>query len=159
MTLQKKAQLPISTGDGHKSDVRTQFAALPFKLDDAGKVRILLVTSRRAGRWIVPKGWPMDGKRPAAAAMQEAFEEAGVDGKGYDQCLGLFSYQKTLDDVGDLPCLAALFPVKVSKLLRKYPEKGQRKRRWFNQKKAASKVDEPELARLIRTFDPGLLDR
>ena len=28
-------------------------------------LRILLITSRGTGRWIVPKGWPIDGKSPA----------------------------------------------------------------------------------------------
>lgn len=156
MTLQKKTQLPISTGGGHKSDVRTQFAALCYKVVD-GETRVLLVTSRRSGRWIVPKGWPVDQMRPAAAAMKEAYEEAGVEGKVIDFCLGLYSYQKALDEDEDLPCIAAIFPVKVKNLLKKYPEKGQRKRRWYSPGKAAQKVDEPELARIIKTFDPQLL--
>ncbi len=156
MTLQKKTQLPISTGGGHKSDVRTQFAALCYKVVD-GETRVLLVTSRRSGRWIVPKGWPVHQMRPAAAAMKEAYEEAGVEGKVIDFCLGLYSYQKTLEEDEDLPCIAAIFPVKVKKLLKKYPEVGQRKRRWFSLAKAAQKVDEPELSRIIKTFDPQLL--
>ncbi len=156
MTLQKKTQLPISTGGGHKSDVRTQFAALCYKVVD-GKTRILLITSRRSGRWIVPKGWPVDQMRPAAAAMMEAYEEAGVDGKVVDFCLGLYSYQKTIEDSEGLPCVAAVFPVKVKSLLKKYPERKERKRRWFSVSKAATKVVEPELARIIKTFDPALL--
>lgn len=156
MTAYKKTQLPISLGDTHKTDVRTQFAALCYR-EHEGETQVLLVTSRGSGRWIVPKGWPMDGMRPAKAAQQEAYEEAGVEGKASDLCLGIYPYQKTREDEDDLMCLAALFPVRVKKLLKNYPEKKQRRRRWYSLKKAANRVDEPELAQLIRTFDPKAL--
>lgn len=153
MTLQKKTQLPLSMGDAEKNELRTQFGAICYKVVD-GKVKILLITSRRSGRWIIPKGWPMDQKRPAAAAKREAYEEAGVLGTAFDISIGLYTYVKNLPGEDNLPCLVAVFPVHVEKLLKKYPERAQRKRRWFSPKKAAMKVDEPELARLLKTFDP-----
>ena len=71
------------------------------------KIQVLLVTSRGSGRWILPKGWPMDGKTPAASAAQEAWEEAGVDGTPDSRPLGLFSYNKSLDDADEgFPCVA-----------------------------------------------------
>ena len=150
-------QLPIRIKAANKSDVRSQFAALCFRVVD-GKVRILLVTSRGSGRWIVPKGWPMDKVTPAASAAREAWEEAGVIGRTYDRCLGLFSYNK-LDVFGaDLPCVAMVYPVRVRTLAEDYPEARQRRRKWFSRKKAASRVAEPELARILRTFDPRSLD-
>ncbi|MFC6583776.1 NUDIX hydrolase [Sulfitobacter aestuariivivens] len=54
--------------------MRTQFAALCYRVKK-GKVQVLLVTSRGTKRWIVPKGWPMDGKTPAQSAALEAWEE------------------------------------------------------------------------------------
>ena len=68
-------QLPISLHGAQKHELRTQFAALCYRLR-RGKVQILLVTSRGSKRWIVPKGWPMEAKTPAASALQEAWEEA-----------------------------------------------------------------------------------
>jgi len=47
-----------------------------------------------------------------------------------------------------------LYPVRVKTLSEKYPEQGQRRRVWMSRKKAAGKVAEPELAQLIRDFDP-----
>ncbi len=149
-------QLPIALERAHKRDVRSQFAALPFR-KKGGKVQVLLITSRGSGRWILPKGWPMLGKTPAEGAAQEAWEEAGVIGKLYDQCLGLYSYQKTDARKRKLPCLVMVYPIKVRKLAMKYPEAGQRRRKWFSLKKAASLVAEPELAQMIRTFDPHSL--
>ena len=32
-------------------------------------------------RWVLPKGWPMKGKKPHAVAAIEALEEAGLLGK------------------------------------------------------------------------------
>ncbi len=154
MTRQVGKHVPISLREHHKSDVRTQFAALCYRISDDDKPEILLVTSRGTGRWIIPKGWPMDGKTPIESALQEAWEEAGVKGKVSGPCLGLYSYHKELNDESDLPCVAMVYPIKVKSLAKKYPEVGQRSRKWLSLKKAAARVDEPELAHILATFNP-----
>jgi len=146
-------QLPISLFGAEKSQVRTQFAALCYRVKKQ-KVQVLLVTSRGTKRWIVPKGWPMDAMTPAASALQEAWEEAGVIGRNAGGCLGVYSYEKGIGPNDDLPCLAMLYPVAVRSLAKKYPEAGQRRRRWVSRKKAARLVAERELSRLILDFDP-----
>ena len=50
---------------------RLQVAALCYRQKGADK-KVLLVTSRGTGRWIIPKGWPMDDLPPAKAAAVEA---------------------------------------------------------------------------------------
>ena len=55
-----------------------QIAALPIMRDKSGRLRVLMVTSRETKRWVMPKGWTMDGKKPWAAAEIEALEEAGA---------------------------------------------------------------------------------
>lgn len=137
----------------HKTSMRTQFAALCFRVVK-GKPEVLLVTSRRSGRWILPKGWPMRGRKPVKVALREAWEEAGVKGEAIDQCLGLYSYQKMLPDGRLFPCGALVYPVKVKSLARDWPEHGQRRRKWFPLKKAAARLDNPELARIVRRFEP-----
>lgn len=149
-------QVPIALRSRHKSELRTQFAALCYRIRN-DKPDFLLVTSRGTKRWIIPKGWPLDGHTPAHAALQEAWEEAGVLGRVSGPCLGLFSYHKSAPHEGGLPCVAMVYPVRVRALADSYPEKGQRKRKWMRRKKAAAKVDEPELAQIIRGFDPSLL--
>lgn len=146
-------QLPISRHGADKSEVRTQFAALCYRIK-RGKVQVLLVTSRRTKRWIVPKGWPMEGRTPAASALQEAWEEAGVRGRADGACLGVYSYAKGRLEEDDLHCLAMLYPVAVKAMSKRFPESGQRRRRWVSRKKAARLVMEPELAQLIKDFDP-----
>lgn len=149
-------QLPLKVPMRRKTDVRTQFAALPFRVVN-GNVQVLLITSRRTKRWIIPKGWPMAGVSPMQAAATEAYEEGGVEGKPYPVCVGLFSYQKDLGDKGDLPCVAMVYPVKVKRLLSDFPEKKERRRKWFDIAKAAKKVDEPELRAILKSFDPKTL--
>ncbi len=154
MTVPMIKQLPIKLRGSHKRDVRSQFAALCYRFND-GEVQILLVTSRGTGRWIIPKGWPHDGKTPAQSAAEEAWEEAGVLGKAKDIPLGLYSYRKQMGDADDLPCVAMVYPVKVKRLAKSFPEVGQRKRKWVSRKKAAQMVSEPELSRILTDFDPS----
>ncbi|MAC79899.1 MAG: NUDIX hydrolase [Rhodobacteraceae bacterium] len=149
-------QMPLEVRPLCKSDMRTQFAALCHRRR-AGRTEVLLVTSRGTGRWIAPKGWPVAGLTPAETALQEAWEEAGVRGRVEDLCLGLYSYVKIVEDGPDLPCVVMVYPVKVKALARRYPEAGQRRRKWLTPAKAADRVDEPELARILRDFDPDRL--
>ena len=132
--------------------MRSQYAALCWRLEK-GKVRVLVITSRGTGRWIIPKGWPMADRGPHEAAAQEAWEEAGVLGKASDRCLGLYTYDK-VEAKERVPCAVMVFGLKVKTLAQKFPEAGQRRRRWVSRKKAAKLVAEPELARLLRGFDP-----
>lgn len=136
--------------------MRTQFGALPWRYAD-GKLEVLLITSRDTGRWIIPKGWPMDGATPAEAAATEALEEAGVEGKLSNQVVGFYGYLKQLDDADDLPIVVAVFPIRVKRLLTDWPERADRKRRWYSAKKAANLVAEPELRQIIRHFNPRAL--
>lgn len=156
MSLLKTTQAPLSIGKASKRDVRTQFAAICYRVRK-DETQILLVTSRGTGRWILPKGWPMDGLTPAAAAAQEAWEEAGVIGKLKNVCIGIYSSIKVLDDGEEAPCVVAVFPIRVKSLSDDFPEAGQRKRKWFSAKKAASLVLEPELKHLLRKFDHRLM--
>lgn len=149
-------QLPLKLRAAAKNDVRSQFAALCYRVR-ADRTEVLLITSRRTGRWIIPKGWPEDGMTPAECALKEAWEEAGVIGKSHNRCLGLYSYAKVIAPGVSYPCVAMAYPVRVKSLAKDFPERGQRKRRWLSPKKAALRVAEPELARILRDFDPRAL--
>jgi len=96
----------------------------------------------------------MDGKTPAEAAGIEAWEEAGVRGTTLDLCVGLYSYSKEIDSADPVPCIVSVFPVEVKSLADKYPEAGERRRKWFSPKKAASKVREPDLKAILKGFLP-----
>lgn len=143
---------PIDMAQSGKRDMRTQFAALCWRRrkDD---IEVLLVTTRTTGRWVIPKGWPIDGKTPAQSAATEAWEEAGAVGVASERCLGVFTYTKDMPD-GDLPVAVAVFPVEVTKLLDEWPERKLRRRRFTSVKKASKAVSDSELSRLL--LDPTL---
>jgi len=126
-----------------------QIAALPMRRDAKDEVKVLMVTSRDTGRWVMPKGWQMDGKKPWAAAEIEALEEAGAKGHIGSDMIGTYRYPKILDDGRIVPCLVEVYPMFVEKLLRDWKERKERKRKWFTPKAAAKRVDEQDLADLL----------
>ena len=127
---------------------RRQIAALCWRKKRGG-IEVLLITSRETGRWVIPKGWPMDGRQSHEAAAIEAWEEAGVQGLVQEKSLGVFGYDKLYPAKPSVFCEVEVFPLRVSKLLAKFPERDQRRRKWFSAQKAAKSVAEPELAKLI----------
>ena len=95
-----------------KHAVRVQYGALPYRFSHDAALEILLVTTRQSRQWIIPKGWPIKGLRPAKSAAREAFEEAGVRGRVGAKSIGLFSYKKMLDGNGvGINCEVAVFPL------------------------------------------------
>ena len=72
--------------------IQKQYAALPYRVTKTRGIEFLLVTSRDSGRWIIPKGWPIAGLKPARTAAQEAYEEAGVRGVVGTKAIGEYSY-------------------------------------------------------------------
>jgi 8-oxo-dGTP pyrophosphatase MutT (NUDIX family) len=132
----------------------------PAQAGDGDKgLEVLLITSRDTGRWIIPKGWPMQGLAPEAAAAQEAWEEAGVQGETDPVCLGRYGYQKCLSVTAQVPCAVAVYGLRVADLATTYPEVRERRREWFTAAEAAERVDEPDLARLIAAFVPPAAGR
>jgi 8-oxo-dGTP pyrophosphatase MutT (NUDIX family) len=133
--------------------VRIQFGALPYRLTKAGALEILLVTSRHTRRWIIPKGWPIKGKKPSQSAAREAYEEAGVRGIVAVKAIGSFSYEKWVDDKwGTIPCEVRVFPLLVRRHLKRWPEANERELRWLDPLDAASLVEEEGLRELICSF-------
>jgi 8-oxo-dGTP pyrophosphatase MutT (NUDIX family) len=152
MNLAKIRSRPLHLMSFRKREVRTQFGALCWRMHE-DRVEILLVTSRRSGRWIIPKGWPQRGQTAARAAATEAWEEAGVTGKVQPGCLGIYGYQKQRRRNGQ-PCIVAVFALRVVREADKWPEHRQRKRAWFTPAEAAALVAEPELQLLLSEFNP-----
>ncbi len=128
-----------------------QYAALPFRMEGR-QTQVLLITSRRTRRWVIPKGWPMDGLKAHEAAATEAAEEAGIAGEVSDRPIGSYRYLKSLKNDQTLAIQVIVFPLRVEGHAPAYKENGQRDLRWFRYQEAASAVAEPSLQHLIRTF-------
>lgn len=157
MTGAGRPMKKMEEGKTAPTEAMAQNAALCFRTTRKRGAEVLLVTSRDTGRWVIPKGWPMGGKSGAECALQEAFEEAGVEGRLVAGTVGIYSYDKMMDDGSLQPCVVSVYPVEVARLKSNFPERGQRDRRWFNPRKAARKVAEPELSTILAGFDPAQL--
>lgn len=128
-----------------------QVAALCWRTGTKGR-RVLLVRSSR-GRWILPKGWPIDGMTDAQAAKLEAWEEAGVKkGKISKAPIGYYSAEKRFDGGEVAPCIIDVYELAVSEMTKNYPERGARDRCWVSFKKARKLVQERGLKDILRRF-------
>ena len=110
---------------------------------------VALITSRGTGRWVIPKGWPMEGKSLPAAAEAEAWEEAGVQGRMLDVELGRYRYDKEQDRGFSLSVEVRVFLMEVEGQRDDFPEAGQRQKRWFPPAEAARLVAEPGLREIL----------
>ncbi len=128
-----------------------QFAALPWRRSSCG-LEVLIITSRRTRRWIVPKGWPLANLSPAESAAAEALEEAGVKGRMGTQPIGSFSYDKILRSGKAKRCRVKVFSLEVKIQRRKWPEKKRRETRWCDMQLAKDLVADRGLKRLLAKF-------
>lgn len=122
-----------------------QSAVLPYRRDRRG-LEILLVTSRRKKRWVLPKGVRELDLDAASSAAKEALEEAGIEGDLSSEKIGTYRYEKW----GGI-CTVEVFSMAVHTSYDVWPE-SYRDRSWFSPQEAADRVDEPELKRMILDF-------
>jgi hypothetical protein len=63
--------------------MRVQYGALPYRFKPDTALEILLVTTRQSKRWIIPKGRPIKGLKPAKTAAREA-DQHHRPGRGFE---------------------------------------------------------------------------
>jgi 8-oxo-dGTP pyrophosphatase MutT (NUDIX family) len=133
-----------------------QYGALCFRYkEDGSEIEVLVITSRESRRWIIPKGWPMMGKKPYEAAAIEAWEEAGVQGRAKKKPVGRYTYLKELADGNVAFCIVDLFQIEVTEIRTDFKERGQRVLDWVSPSEAARRVREIELKSLLVNFKPN----
>ena len=147
------ARRPIAPA---KRKTGIQYAALPYRVLGS-RLEVLLVTSRRTRRWIVPKGWPVDGLQPPACAAVEALEEAGVAGEVEKAPVGHYRYLKHHKSRPSEPCKVEVYALRVTIQRRSWAEANERERRWYSIPEAAAAVDEPLLRLLILELEQRVL--
>jgi 8-oxo-dGTP pyrophosphatase MutT (NUDIX family) len=123
-----------------------QSGAIPYAVVQ-GQVAFLLITSRRSGRWIFPKGDPIEGLEPWEVAADEAREEAGVEGEVDRTPVGTYRTMKT-KGLRRVPVLVDLFPLRVTRQLEDWPEKRSRHRHWAILPEAKRLLSDKHLAEL-----------
>lgn len=122
-----------------------QAGAMPYAVVD-GRVAFLLITSRRSGKWIFPKGAIEPEMSPWDSAALEALEEAGVSGEVAREPVG--SYRASTGGDGATLVDVDLYPLRVTEQHDTWREKDQRLRHWATLSEAKRLLADPVLKRL-----------
>jgi 8-oxo-dGTP pyrophosphatase MutT (NUDIX family) len=129
------------------SMVQLQSGALPYRIDEDGEVRVLLVTASRTRRWTIPKGAAEPHLSLAENAAKEAFEEAGVRGEVAPRASGMFRAIKRRPE-GESLIEVWVYLLKVTEILEEWPEKHRRDVCWVTCGAAAELLGEPVIRRI-----------
>ncbi len=124
----------------------TQSAIIPYSIKD-GELQILLITSIRRKKWIIPKGFIEFNLSAFESAKKEAFEEAGVIGTNETIELGSFTIKKYGGRTN-----IVVYSMEVEKFKDDYPEKNLRKRKWYTVEEAIETISIPEVIKMIETL-------
>lgn len=125
---------------------KRQAGAIPYTVV-AGEAVFLLITSRGSGRWIFPKGDPIDGLDPWDAAAQEAMEEAGIEGEIDPRPLGVYRAFKTLA-IRRKMIEVELYPLRVTRQFDDWPERTHRHRHWAILPEAKRLISDAQIAQM-----------
>ncbi len=129
----------------------TQSAVIPYRRS-WGKLEILMITSRKKRRWVIPKGVKEPDLSLPDSAAKEALEEAGIKGRVWDTPIGAYQYEKWGDT-----CSVEVFAMEVETVLDQWLE-SYREREWVTLPTAIERATEDKLKDIIRFF-PEFLSR
>ncbi|WP_176594114.1 NUDIX hydrolase [Sphingobium sp. EM0848] len=129
-----------------------QSAAIPYRHNSSGALEVLLVSSRRSGRWVLPKGANKRGLRPYQSAAREAFEEAGALGVISAFEIGTYRQHKIQRNGNSVPIYVTAYPLSVQSVLQSWPEMSLRRRRWMTIGDAAIAVRDTEISAVLHAF-------
>ncbi|RCH79283.1 hypothetical protein CU098_005721 [Rhizopus stolonifer] len=109
-----------------ENDVRQVAGCVPIDIQNG---RVLLISSRKnKDAWVLPKGgWEQD-ETQQHAAQRETWEEAGIKGTIVKQ-LGVF--EELTNKKRRLKAHHWIFEMHIEEVVKKFPERKKRERRWF----------------------------
>ena len=128
----------------------TQSAVIPFRQRN-DKLEILLITSRKKRRWVIPKGVKEPDLSAPDSAAKEALEEAGIEGEVLEHPIGYYEYRKWGGT-----CHVEVFVMAVQTVHEEWLE-SHRDREWCVIDEAAGRVTEKKLKQLIRSLPDFLI--
>lgn len=116
--------------------------------------QVVLITSNRSRRWIVPKGLVEPDLTPQESAAQEALEEAGLLGSVSQEPVGFYEYEKW-----NGICHVTVYSMSVTEVLDDWDEKGWRDRALVSPSDALEWIEDPVLNGVVSKFldQTGLL--
>jgi 8-oxo-dGTP pyrophosphatase MutT (NUDIX family) len=132
--------------DSKQNHFFEQSGVIPYRIRSEN-IEVLLITSCRRKRWIIPKGIIEPDMTPQDSAAKEAWEEAGIRGQVAPNLMGTYEYQKWGGT-----CRVQVFLLQVEMVLEDWPEASYRKREWLSVQEAVKRVEEAELKQILLTF-------
>lgn len=138
------ARLRFVAGVDHQSGV------LPYR-EGANGPEMVLITSRRTSRWVLPKGSVDPGMTPQEAAAQEALEEAGLVVTPGAPAIGSYRLPKIRPPL-IWTVEVTLYPMPITEVLDDWLEIGQRQRLFVAPEDAMALLTDPEITDLVRGF-------
>jgi 8-oxo-dGTP pyrophosphatase MutT (NUDIX family) len=125
-------------------------APAPSYIPQAGTIplkegQVCLVTSNNGKRWLIPKGIIDPGHTPREAALQEAWEEAGLAGTVRPEPVGTYLYDKWGGT-----CHVTVFLMDVTEAAEDWPERHVRQRCWLSPAEVLKRIEDPCLREVIR---------
>jgi phosphohistidine phosphatase len=128
-----------------------QSAVVPYR-GNHDDLEILMITSRKKKRWVIPKGIVEPDLTSPVSAAKEALEEAGLLGRVSPVPVGTYQYKKW----GGI-CNVEVYTMEVDKMLDDWPE-NHRDREWLPLRTAITRVRENKLKRIIQNL-PSVLQK
>ncbi|MFC2164363.1 NUDIX hydrolase [Acidobacteriota bacterium] len=126
--------------------IYNQSGVIPFRFHQK-ELEILLITSRRKKRWVIPKGIIEGALSPKESATKEAYEEAGVSGTVHSRMVGQYQYKKW----GGI-CTVKVYLLEVKEIMDDWPESFFRDREWVNISEAQKRIEEEDLRKIIASL-------
>jgi len=121
-----------------------QSCVIPYRIKK-GRPEILIISSSSGKHWVVPKGIHDPGLSAQESAANEAYEEAGVEGRVAAREIGSYQYAKW-----EATCKVSVYPMEASHVLDENDwEERHRGRRWVMLEEAVKLINNPDLANII----------
>jgi 8-oxo-dGTP pyrophosphatase MutT (NUDIX family) len=123
-----------------------QAAVIPFRRR-AHAAELCLIVKKASGKWGVPKGFIDPGHTGQEAALNEAWEEAGLTGRIVGDPLGTYEYHKWGSTL-----TVVVFAMEVLAEEDTWQEMKVRGRHWVSRRKAVTLLTEHPVLPLVERF-------
>lgn len=120
-----------------------QAAVIPVRRTKSG-VQLCIIRRKNSTKWGIPKGFIDDGDSRKQAALNEAYEEAGLSGQVIGESIGTYVYEK-----GDATLTVVVFLMEVLEEEKEWQEMGFRERRWCSLEEAYVLLEEHRASPLL----------
>lgn len=128
-----------------------QVAVIPFRVHQ-GQQEVLLITARKKKHWTLPKGSYNGDLSMQETARIKSLQEVGIKGNVSESCIGVYQYLKDTTSYR-----VYVYAMEVHRVLEHGYQKN-RNRKWFLLNKAADKIKQQDLRRLIRYLPDFLIE-